>query len=70
MLKLRLGRRCPQLVLKISNDLARSDLPLPLRVLYRLWLRVQAPFFDSVIAIAPPAAAEARALMRGRARRD
>lgn len=64
MLKLRLGRRCPPLVLKVSNDLTRSDLPQPLRALYHLWLRVQAPFFDSVIAIAPPAAAEARTLMR------
>lgn len=65
-LRLRLGRRCPRLVLKISNDLARGDLPLPLRVLNRLWVRFQAPFFDSIIAIAPPAAAEAMALMKPR----
>lgn len=64
MLKLRLGRRAPRIVLKISNDLVRRDLPQPLRALYHLWLRVQAPFFDSIIAIAPPAAEEARQVMR------
>jgi glycosyltransferase involved in cell wall biosynthesis len=63
-LKLRLGRRCPPVVLKVSNDLVRSDLPLPVRLLYRLWLRIQAPFFDSVIAIAPPAAGEIGSVMR------
>lgn len=63
ILKLRLGRRAPKLVLKISNDLARRDLPLPTRLLNRLWLRFQAPFYDSIIAIAPPAAEEARTVM-------
>lgn len=62
-LRLRLGRRSPKLALKISNDLARGDLLLPLRLLNRLWVRFHAPFFDSIIAIAPPAAAEAVALM-------
>jgi glycosyltransferase involved in cell wall biosynthesis len=64
MLRLRLGRRGPKLALKISNDLVRRDLPQPVRAFYHLWLRLQAPFFDSIITIAPPATEEAQALMR------
>jgi glycosyltransferase involved in cell wall biosynthesis len=40
--RLILGRRCPPIVVKISNDLARRDLPAPLRLGWRLWLTVQA----------------------------
>lgn len=58
------GRPGPKLVLKISNDLVRRDLPQPVRGLYHLWLRMQAPFFDSIIAIAPPAADEVMQVMR------
>lgn len=37
-LKLLLGSRCSPIVAKISNDLARSDLPRPLRMVWRAWL--------------------------------
>ncbi|MBB6124627.1 glycosyltransferase [Sphingobium subterraneum] len=53
-LKLILGARCPPIIAKISNDLDRRDMPLPLRLLYHLWLRIQAPFLDHVVALADP----------------
>lgn len=41
---LRFGRRCPAIVVKISNDLARNDLPPVARFFWRFWLGVQARF--------------------------
>lgn len=57
-MRLLLGRRCPPIVLKVSNDLARRDLPAPARAAYHLWLRLQAPAFAAVVAMAEPARAE------------
>ncbi|WP_245824902.1 glycosyltransferase [Sphingomonas azotifigens] len=37
-----LGRRCPPIVVKVSNDLARCDLNPVARFFWRLWLRIQA----------------------------
>ncbi|SFK25875.1 Glycosyltransferase involved in cell wall bisynthesis [Sphingomonas sp. NFR04] len=37
-----LGRRCPPIVVKVSNDLARRDLNPVGRFFWRLWLRIQA----------------------------
>ncbi|WP_240610120.1 glycosyltransferase [Sphingomonas pokkalii] len=42
MMRLLLGRRCPPIVVKISNDLARRDLPVIPRFFWRAWLRIQA----------------------------
>ena len=53
LLKLALGRRCPPLVAKMSNDLDRSDLWRPARWCYHLWLRCQGRCFDRAVAIAP-----------------
>jgi glycosyltransferase involved in cell wall biosynthesis len=63
-MRLILGRRCPPIVLKISNDLTRRDLPAPMRWAYHLWLRLQAPAFDAVVAMAAPARTEIETLMR------
>jgi glycosyltransferase involved in cell wall biosynthesis len=41
---LRFGRRCPAVVVKISNDMARRDLPPVSRFLWRRWLGLQARF--------------------------
>jgi glycosyltransferase involved in cell wall biosynthesis len=41
---LRFGRSCPAIVVKISNDLARNDLPPVARFFWRFWLGVQARF--------------------------
>jgi glycosyltransferase involved in cell wall biosynthesis len=57
-MKLWLGRRCPPVVAKISNDLARADLPAPARWGYRLWLRIQGRFIDHFTGMAPPMRAE------------
>jgi glycosyltransferase involved in cell wall biosynthesis len=53
-MKLILGRRCPPVVAKISNDLARADLPPPARWLYHRWLRLQGRFVDHFTGMAPP----------------
>ncbi len=50
-MKLRFGRRCPPVIVKISNDLARADMPAAARPFWRLWLRVQARFVDRWIVM-------------------
>lgn len=50
-LKWLLGRRCPPVVIKISNDLVRPDMARPYRWLYRLWLRVQGRWIDRFVAM-------------------
>ncbi len=62
-LRLILGRACPPIVLKVSNDLERRDLPMPVRAVYHWWLRRQAGAFDAIVAMAPPARAEIEARM-------
>ena len=57
-LKLALGTACPPIVYRVSNDLARCDLPAPARWLHRQWQRLQAPVFVRVVAMAEPARAE------------
>ncbi|HEU4820149.1 MAG TPA: glycosyltransferase [Qipengyuania sp.] len=55
-MKLLLGRRCPPMLVKISNDLVRADYPAPVQALYRLWLRVQGRLLDRFVALAEPMA--------------
>jgi glycosyltransferase involved in cell wall biosynthesis len=57
-MKLLLGDRCPPVLVKISNDLERQDLPRSVRPLYRRWLRAQGALLDGFIAIADPMRAE------------
>jgi glycosyltransferase involved in cell wall biosynthesis len=57
-LRLRLGRRCPPLVGKVSNALDRGSAG------YRLWLRLHPHFLDRIVAMTPGMAAEAIATMR------
>jgi glycosyltransferase involved in cell wall biosynthesis len=58
MMKLLLGRKCPPIVAKISNDLERADFPLPVRWLYHCWLRIQAHHIDRFVGMALPMRAE------------
>jgi glycosyltransferase involved in cell wall biosynthesis len=53
-MKLLLGRRCPPVLVKISNDLVRSDFPAPVQALYRLWLKVQRKLLEHFVALAEP----------------
>jgi glycosyltransferase involved in cell wall biosynthesis len=62
--RLFLGADCPPIVLKVSNDLRRNDLPAPMRWAYYLWLRVQRGAFDAVVAMAEPARGEIEDVMR------
>lgn len=57
-MKLLLGKRCPPVVIKISNDLGRRDLPALIRWGYRRWLRIQGYWVDHFVGMAPPMRAE------------
>jgi glycosyltransferase involved in cell wall biosynthesis len=50
-MKLLLGRTCPPIVMKVSNDLVRSDMIAPYAGLYRLWLRIQGHTVDRFVAM-------------------
>jgi glycosyltransferase involved in cell wall biosynthesis len=52
-LRIVLGRACPPIVAKISNDLVRPDMSTPQRWLYRQWLRLQGRHIDHFIGMAP-----------------
>jgi glycosyltransferase involved in cell wall biosynthesis len=58
VMKLLLGRACPPVVLKISNDLVRRDMPQPVRWGYHRWLRIQGRLIDQVTGLAEPMRAE------------
>lgn len=62
-MKLLLGRKCPPIIAKISNDLVRMDLPAPIRWFYYRWLRIQGRHLDRVVGMAPPMREELRTLM-------
>lgn len=66
-IKLLLGRRCPPVLVKISNDLDRRDSNPVFRILYHRWLRIQAALLENFVAMGPGAEAEiARRLPRDR----
>ncbi|TPG06017.1 glycosyltransferase [Sphingomonas oligophenolica] len=50
-MKLVLGRACPPILAKISNDLVRADLPAPARAMWKIWLRLQARFIDQWVVM-------------------
>ncbi len=62
-MKLWLGKRCPLIVAKVSNDLVRADMPGPVRALYHRWLRIQGRFIDHFTGMAAPMRAEIEAAM-------
>ncbi len=63
VMKLVMGRRCPPVVLKISNDLHRLDMPGPVRRVYHLWLRIQGRMIELVTGLAEPMRGEIADLM-------
>ncbi|GEN99836.1 glycosyl transferase [Novosphingobium sediminis] len=63
-MRLLLGKACPPVVAKISNDLTRNDLPAPARPFYRLWLRIQGRMLQRLVGMAPPMREEIGSLMR------
>lgn len=62
--KLLLGKRCPPIAIKISNDLERRDMPAIGRWFYRRWLRVQGRLFERIVGMAAPMRAEIAETMR------
>ena len=63
-LKLLLGARCPAVVIKLSNDLARRDLPAPARWAYHRWLQLQGRMLDHFVGMAAPMRGEISAALR------
>lgn len=63
-MKLLLGRNCPPVAAKISNDLVRNDLGRAARFFYGLWLRIQGRMIDHFIGMESPMADEIVAAMR------
>lgn len=57
-MKIALGKDCPPIVAKVSNDLARADMGPLLRFGYHRWLRLQAPAIDHYVGMAQPMARE------------
>ncbi len=57
-MKLALGSACPPVVMKVSNDLVRRDLPAPARWFYRRWLSIQGRYIDHFVGLAEPMRAE------------
>lgn len=53
-MKLFLGRWCPPIVVKISNDLTRPDLSPRARWWYDVWLRLQGRMLDHFVGLAEP----------------
>jgi len=62
-MKLLLGKRCPPIVAKISNDLVRADMPWPARAAYHLWLRIQGRFINRFVGMAEPMRRELRSML-------
>lgn len=57
-MRILLGRNCPPIVAKVSNDLERRDMPVWLRFLYHRWLWLQGRLIDRFVGMAPPMLAE------------
>lgn len=57
-MRLLLGRQCPPILAKISNDLDRSDMPTAGRFSYHMWLRVKGRLFDHVVSMDDPMVTE------------
>lgn len=58
VMKLLLGRSCPPVVAKISNDLGRSDITGLIRWFYKQWLQIQGRWIDRLVAMSEPMRAE------------
>ncbi len=63
-MKLLLGRRCPPVAIKLSNDLTRKDMIAPYRAAYHWWLRLQGRWLDHFVGMAQPMRAEIAQLMQ------
>lgn len=58
VMRLMLGGRCPPIIAKISNDLARRDQSPLLRLGYHRWLWLQGRLIDHFVGMATPMRAE------------
>ena len=58
VMKLLLGRGCPPIVAKISNDMERPDMMFAVRFFYHLWCLIQGRLIDRWMALSEAMAAE------------
>ncbi|WP_404370456.1 glycosyltransferase [Sphingomonas sp. MMS24-J45] len=63
LLRLAMGRACPPILAKISNDLVRPDMPWLVRFFYRRWLRLQGRYIDHFVGMAPATRGEIATLV-------
>ncbi|WP_313539002.1 glycosyltransferase [Sphingomonas sp.] len=63
LVRLRLGRRCPPIIAKVSNALVRPEMSRLVAWGYRRWLRLHPRFLDRVVAMTPAMARETAAEM-------
>jgi glycosyltransferase involved in cell wall biosynthesis len=61
--RLFLRTECPPIVCKLSNSLDRRDLPLPVRLGYRIWLRQHPFFIEHFIGLSEPMRREIEKLL-------
>lgn len=54
LMRLRLGRACPPIIAKISNDLERRDQTPLVRFFYHKWLKIQGRYIDHFVGMATP----------------
>ncbi len=62
-LKIVLGRDCPPIIAKISNDLKRRDAPWWVRYPYHFWLLIQGRFLDHIVGMETPMADDIRTML-------
>jgi glycosyltransferase involved in cell wall biosynthesis len=62
--RLRLGRRCPPIIAKVSNQLDRTDQQTMIASGYRAWLALHPRFIDHVVAMTPAMREETITAMR------
>lgn len=63
-MKLMLGRRCPPVVAKVSNELLRPGQGIAMRALFRAWGWLQSCFIDSWVVMHPAMRADVAGLHR------
>ncbi len=57
-MRMLLGRKCPPILAKVSNDLDRGDMGRMSRATYHLWLRIKGMVCDHIVSMDDPLVAE------------
>lgn len=57
-MKIVFGKRCPPVVVKVSNDLVRADKTPLRRAMYRIWLKINGLALEHFVGLAEPMSSE------------